>query len=161
MKTAVKHSRPLSDRRWYRRLTMFFNIIKDKSPSYLTNYLPSLQFSHNVNRNNLFNRYHAVTDYFNNSFFPYCVNEWNRLSPEIRNSKCIYVFKKLLLKFICPNAYDVYNIHDPIGERIQKLCHIENFFCSFLENVQYLWFTFLNLVETSESHSSKDYASTQ
>ena len=58
----------LSDRRWYRRLTMFFNIIKGKSPSYLTNYLPSLQFSHNVNRNNLFNLYHAVTDYFNNSF---------------------------------------------------------------------------------------------
>ena len=43
------------------------------------------------------------------------MNEWNRLSPEIRNSKCIYVFKKLLLKFIRPNAYDVYNIHDPIG----------------------------------------------
>ena len=46
----------LSDRQWYRRLTMFFNIRKDKSPSCLTNYLPSLQFSHNVNRNNLFNR---------------------------------------------------------------------------------------------------------
>ena len=44
----------LCDRQWYRRLTMFFNIIKDKSPSYLTNYLPNLQFSHNVNRNNLF-----------------------------------------------------------------------------------------------------------
>ena len=43
------------------------------------------------------------------------MNEWNRLSPEIRNSKCIYVFKKLLLKFIRTNAYDVYNIHDPIG----------------------------------------------
>ena len=25
------------------------------------------------------------------------------------------MFKKLLLKFIRPNAYDVYNIHDPIG----------------------------------------------
>ena len=100
----------LSDRRRYRQLTLFCYIIKYKPPSYLINYLPSLQFSLN-----LFNRYRAVTDYFNNSFFPYCVSEWNKLSPEIRNSKCISVFKILLLKFIRPNAYDVYNIHDPIG----------------------------------------------
>ena len=47
----------LCDRRWYRRLILFFNIIKNKSPSYLKNYLPSLQFSYNINRSNLFNRY--------------------------------------------------------------------------------------------------------
>ena len=93
---------------------MFFNIIKDKSPSYLINYLPILQFSHNVNRKKnkyIFNRYRAVTDYFSNSLFPYCVNEWNKLSPEIRNSKCIYIcVQKTIVKIHSSKRCTIYMI---------------------------------------------------
>ena len=54
--------------------------------------------------------------YYKNSFFPFCVNEWNKLDPSIRNSTSISVFKKALLKFIrtakrCP----VCNIFDTTG----------------------------------------------
>ena len=52
--------------------------------------------------------------YFFNSFFPYTVKEWNKLSLEIRNSVSYSIFKKSLLKFIrtIPNSvFGVGNIY--------------------------------------------------
>ena len=76
----------LSNRRWYRRLTMFFNIASGNCPTYLTNILPNRQTSYNTDRNNLYYIYRANTNYLKNSFFPYSVNEWNKLTSDIRNS---------------------------------------------------------------------------
>ena len=53
----------LSNRRWYRRLTMFFNIASGNCPNYLTNILPTRQTSYNTDRNNLYHTYRANTDY--------------------------------------------------------------------------------------------------
>ena len=36
------------------------------------------------------------TKFFKNTFFPYCINEWNNLTVEIRNSKLVSTFKKLI-----------------------------------------------------------------
>ena len=33
---------------------------------------------------------------FKNTFFPYCINEWNNLTVEIRTSKPVSAFKKLI-----------------------------------------------------------------
>ena len=33
---------------------------------------------------------------FKNTFFLYCINEWNNLTIEIRNSKSVSAFKKLI-----------------------------------------------------------------
>ena len=105
----------LSNRRWYRRLTMFFNIASGNCPNYLTNILPTRQTSYNTERNNLYYTYRANTDYFKNSFFPCSVNKWNKLDSDIRNSKSISIFKKSLLGFIRPNSYSIFNINDPKG----------------------------------------------
>ena len=105
----------LSNRRWYRRLTMFFNIASGNCPNYLTNILPTRQTSYNTERNNLYYTYRANTDYFKNSFFPCSVNEWNKLDSDIRNSKSISIFKKSLLGFIPPKSYSIFNINDPKG----------------------------------------------
>ena len=105
----------LSNRRWYRRLTMFFNIASGNCPTYLTNILPNRQTSYNTKRNNLYYIYRANTNYFKNSFFPYSANEWNKLSSDIRNSNSILIFKKSLLGFIRPNSYSIFNINDPKG----------------------------------------------
>ena len=75
----------LSDRRWYRRLAYFLNIISRKSPDYLHALLPEKQRSYDPVRSNLFTTCVSHTDYFKNSFFPYCVSEWNNLSFELRN----------------------------------------------------------------------------
>ena len=38
------------------------------------------------------------TKTFKNTFFPFCINEWNNLAKETRNAKSINIFKKLILK---------------------------------------------------------------
>ena len=36
------------------------------------------------------------TKSFKNTFFPYCINEWNNLTAEVRNSKSVSALKKLV-----------------------------------------------------------------
>ena len=56
------------------------------------------------------------SEYFANSFFPYAIKEWNKLSLEIRNSESYSLFNKSWLKFIrtipnsvfiVPNIYQI------------------------------------------------------
>ena len=63
----------LRDRRWYRRLTYFFNIVSFNAPTYLSSLLPIKQPSYDLARKNLFRNFTLHTDYFKNSFFPNCV----------------------------------------------------------------------------------------
>ena len=57
----------LSQRRWYRRLCMFWKIVNYLNfPAYLKGYLPRMQFSHNENRSKLFATMHSNTNYFKN-----------------------------------------------------------------------------------------------
>ena len=80
--------------------------------------MPVKQQSYDLTRNNLFSNFTLHTDYFKYSFFPYCVREWNKLNPDLRNSPSLSVFKKGLLVFIRPKVFSLYNIIDPSG-----LCH--------------------------------------
>ena len=84
----------LRDRRWYRRFTYFFNIVSLNAPAYLSSLLPVKQPSYDLARKNLFRNFTLHTDYFKNSFFPYCVREWNKINPNLRNSPSLSVFKK-------------------------------------------------------------------
>ena len=108
----------LSDRRWYRRLVKFYNIVKGSCPSYLNKFLPCKQRSYNTERSDQFRGFNANTNFFKNSFFPYCVCEWNKLDPSIRNSASISIFKNCLLKFIRPKGHSIYNIFDPTGVKL-------------------------------------------
>ena len=102
---------------------MFFKIVNNKSPSYLKKYLPEFQYSYNIDRKSLYRCFKSSSDYFKNSFFPYCVREWNQLSSEIKQSKFLSIFKKSLLQLIRPKCHSVYNIFDPIGLKLlTRLC---------------------------------------
>ena len=69
----------LRERRWLRRLCLFFKIVKGFAPAYLSNYLPNFQTSYNPARQNLFASFFSNTSYFSGTFFPYCVTEWNKI----------------------------------------------------------------------------------
>ena len=132
----------LRDRRWYRRLVYFFNIISHKSPDYLHALIPDKQISYDASRCNLFRMYATHTDYFKNSFFPYCVNEWNKLGCNLRNSVSISKFKKSLQNFIRPKSRTVFDIYDPIGLKLLsrlrvKLSHLREhkFRHNFLDTI--------------------------
>ena len=65
----------LSDRRWYRRLCLFWKIANCKSQMYLKERIPNIQFSYNTERNKLFSKIIFNNDYYGNTFFPFCVNQ--------------------------------------------------------------------------------------
>ena len=105
----------LSDRRRYRRLVYFFNIVNFNSPKYLSDLLPEKQRSRNPQRAELFTETFSRTKYIGGTFFPFCINEWNKLGSDLRNSASVSIFKNALLKLYRPNDRPIFNILDPIG----------------------------------------------
>ena len=79
-----------ADRRWYRRMAFFFNIVKSTAPKYLQSYLlPQAldEYSTRSAKKNLPTPLPSRTLSFSNTFFPYCINEWNKLNNKNSNSK--------------------------------------------------------------------------
>ena len=107
----------LRKRRWYRRLVLFYKIYSGDSPSYLQELVPFSDSKREAAKHNL-RSYRTKHDYFENSFFPYCVREWNKLSPEIRCLPTIARFKKALLAFIRPEGHKVFGLHNPYGVKL-------------------------------------------
>ena len=104
-------------RRWYKRLTCMFKIMKKEAPNYLINLIPKCEAAIRTRKNN-FPSYNCRTDCFKYSFFPSTLNDWFRLDINIRNSESILLFKSRLLSFIRPNQSNIYNIFDPIGLKL-------------------------------------------
>ena len=58
----------------------------------------------------------SSTKSFKNNFFPYCINEWNNLTVDIRNSKSVSLFKKLSKCEKKKNS--IFLIYDPLGVKL-------------------------------------------
>ena len=104
----------LQNSRWFRKLCLFYKILKSKSPRYLFNMIPTKLRVHNTrycDNNPLLKIKH---NYFRNSFFPSSIVEWNKLIRKVRDSENIRIFKKGLLEFIRPlpnSIFDIYNTY--------------------------------------------------
>ena len=61
------------------------------------------------------------TKSFKNTFFPYCINEWNNLTVEIRNSKSVGAFKKLIKceKKKKKKENSIFSIYEPLGVKLR------------------------------------------
>ena len=106
----------LQQRRWMRRLCLFYKVVSTKLPAYIYDIIPSVRQSQR--HPNTFNSISCRTEYFKNSFFPCVVSEWIKLNPEIRRSGSYNIFRKSILNFIRPSASKVYNINDAIGIKL-------------------------------------------
>ena len=53
-----------------------------------------------------------------NSFFPSVVIEWNKPDQKISNSENLFIFKKKLLKFICPSGNSIFRCHNSKGIKL-------------------------------------------
>ena len=90
----------------FRKRTYLFQLIPSPSTRYLSRNsenIPQLRTKH---------------DFFENSFFPSTIKEWNNLDPHIRKSKSISIFKSNILKFIRPKPNNVYYYHNPKGIKL-------------------------------------------
>ena len=111
----------LNNRRWSRKLFFFHKIIKGFSPSYLQKILCFRNVQHYQTRSKstkIIEQIKARTKAFENSFFPYCIKEWLKLSDEIRSIESSKQFKKTILDFIRPKENSIYAIHDISGLKL-------------------------------------------
>ena len=106
----------LQQRRWMRRLCLFYKVVSTKLPAYIYDIIPPVRQSQR--HLNTFKSISCRTEYFKNSFFPCVIGEWNKLNPEIRRSGSYNIFRKSILNFIRPSASKVYNINDAIGIKL-------------------------------------------
>ena len=73
----------LRARRWYKRLSCMFKIVKEEAPNYLINLIPKIQQTTRT-RINLMPTFYCRTGCFKNSFFPSALNDWYKLDETIR-----------------------------------------------------------------------------
>ena len=107
----------LQNRRWFRKLSIFYKIVKEQSPKYLYNLIASNNISHQTrnSRNLVILQFKIRDNFFLNSFFPSALVEWNKLGSDICNSASYSTFKKKILNFIRPRSNDVFNVSHPKG----------------------------------------------
>ena len=102
----------LKSRRWYKRLSCMFKILKEEAPNYLTNLAPKCETNYRT-RNNSIRTFNCRTNCFKYSIFPSNLNDLFNLDLNIRNAESISLFKSKLLSFIRPVQTNIYNIFDP------------------------------------------------
>ena len=105
----------LSSRRWFKRLCQFYKIIHGKTPEYLYSIISKSNHSYNTRHQYRIPQYFCRTNYFQNSFFPYTISEWNKLDPAIVLTDSINIFKKSLLKTVRPIPNSLFDACDPLG----------------------------------------------
>ena len=106
----------LSSRRWSRRLTLFYKIMNNLTPSYTQEPIPSFrQSNYSLRNGEVIGPMRGRTERLQHSFYPNCISEWNKLDPEIRLAPSVAVFKTKILSKILPPPKSVLGIHDPIG----------------------------------------------
>ena len=108
----------LEKRRQYKKLCCFFKIFRNQSPKYLFNIIPTSVRPCNTRNANNIPQFKVKHNFFQNSFFPSVVIEWNKLDLNIRNSENLFIFKKKLLKFIRPSGNSIFRCHNPKGIKL-------------------------------------------
>ena len=88
----------LHQRRCIRRLCLFYKIFHSKVPKYIHSLIPSMRTS--ARQPNTFTSFYCRTEYFQNSFLPYVIKEWNKLDPDKRSCQSYESFRKALLNVI-------------------------------------------------------------
>ena len=92
----------LQNRRWYRKLSFLYKVIANQSPSYLFKMIPKKNMSRPTRGSDNIPLLGTKHNFFQNSYFPSSIKEWNRLDIDIRKSDSISIFKKRILSFIRP-----------------------------------------------------------
>ena len=81
----------LSDRRWGRRMTLYYKIVNGLTPAYLFEHVPNE--APRVLRKFVPKAPLTKTLRYANSFFPYCIKHWETLDCDIKYSTSVQTFK--------------------------------------------------------------------
>ena len=98
--------------RWYRKLSFLYKVIANQSPSYLFNVIYRKNTSRPTRESDKIPLSGTRHNFFQNSYFPSTIKEWNRLDIDIS------IFKKRILSFMRPLPNKVLNSHNPQGLKL-------------------------------------------
>ena len=90
----------LVKRRLRNELIFFYKIVNLLLPDYVYSYLDFPSQEYYLLRSSSVSTIRPVltgTKSFKRTFFPYCINEWNKLKVGVRNAKSISIFKKSIV----------------------------------------------------------------
>ena len=104
----------LSDRRWLRRLTIFYKIAKGLPP-YLSTHIPKRNEINMVLRNRCESIPFTRTKRHEISFFPYTIKRWKNLDENAKSKPYTESFKKYINNCIRPPGNPVFVIGDRYG----------------------------------------------
>ena len=89
----------LEERRRKHKLTLFYKMVNNLSPSYLSSLVPQLVnavSAYNLRNSNNIQKVPARSNYYYNSFLPSTIRDWNSLPLDTRNSEFLASFKRKL-----------------------------------------------------------------
>ena len=88
----------LAYKRFSKRPIAFCKIVNKKASQYLIDYLPTQDLaSINLRKRPAIYPSNARIECYCNSFFPYCISQWNNLDSLIRNLPSIATFRRTTL----------------------------------------------------------------
>ena len=108
----------LSERRWARRMTMFYKISNGMAPSYLSDHIPERSRIDASLRSRITNPPLSRTERYDNSFFPFCIYNWNNLDDAIKSQPSLSRFKNDITTFVRPKGTSFYGIRDNFGIKL-------------------------------------------
>ena len=88
----------LSDRRWGRRMSLYYKIVNGQTPAYLFDHVPK-EAPHTL-RKFVPKAPITRTQRYANSFFPYCIKQWEALDSEIKFCTSVQTFKNKINEHI-------------------------------------------------------------
>ena len=74
--------------------------------------------NNNLGLEGAFERSHVLTQRFDNTFFPYCIREWNKLRFSIRTATTLPLFQNELYKCIKPCKRSTFKTDDILGIKL-------------------------------------------
>ena len=106
----------LHQRRWMRRLCLFYKVFHSKVPKYIHSLIPSMRTS--ARQPNTFTSLYCRTEHFQKSFLPYVIKESNKLDSDKRRCQSYESFCKALPNFIRSSEKKIFNLHDQVGLKL-------------------------------------------
>ena len=108
----------LQQRRWYRKLCLFFKIYKNQCSKHLFDIIPQSNCQYRTRNAQNIPHINVKHQLFKNSYFPSTIIEWNKLNSNIRNSETLNIFKSKILEFLRPTANSIFGCHNPVGVKL-------------------------------------------
>ena len=106
--------------RYNRRMTLFYKIVNECTPEYLINQVQVKPYS--FRNSNVLEPINSRTNRFANSFYPFCVREWNNLESSLRVLPSISQFKTAIIRIITPpKKIDISYVRHPRLQVINKV----------------------------------------